>query len=326
MNLFQQVKQKRHALIIKDHVIRYISSKQPELHTITNIQERYLPPGVIVNGQIEDEATYLTILSECVENWKLKRQSVQFCLPSQHTIVRTHLIDGTIPDDEVKGQLYLDLGESLLLPFDDPIFDYKVIGLKNGQKEVLLFASRESILHQYLDAFADVHLKPNAAELSTLAAYRLFYELDHTASEAYLIQVQVDTLLTTITIFKDHHPLFLSTVVPDMDREGWVQKEHAEGTQLIWSQKEEQLDEQVQELYREIEKVINFYQFNVLKGEGEISQMLLCGDHPHLLQFQQTFQQLFTLKVTSIEQHTKQDPPPRYYDAVGLALKKEVYG
>ncbi|ADC48637.1 Tfp pilus assembly protein, ATPase PilM-like protein [Alkalihalophilus pseudofirmus OF4] len=325
MNLFQQTNQKRHAFIIKDHVIRYIGSKQPDLLQITQIKERYLPLGIVVNGQIEDMTTFVTILTECVEEWKLKRQRIQFCLPQQHTIIRTHFIDGTIPDEEVKGQLYLDLGESLLLPFDDPIFDFKVIGMHDGQKEVLLFASRESVLNQYIDAFSEVHLKPNAADLSTLSAYRLFFENGQVQTGAYVIQVQIDAMVTTITIFKDHHPLFLSTILSELDQEGWSLTGEGDVTRLTWTKEEEEMEEAIEECVREVEKVMNFYQFNVLKGEGEMGQMLLCGDHPYLTQFEAAFSERLMLEIVGLSEQTKNDAPVRYYDAQGLVLKKEVY-
>ncbi|NEU29778.1 pilus assembly protein PilM [bacterium LRH843] len=313
----------RHALVIKDNVIRYVGSKRPDLVEIYVHGERYLPPGVVQDGQIVSVDTFSTIVAECMDEWDLRRKEIQFCVPDSQVIIRNHKVDSSIPDEEIKGQLYLDLGETLLLPFDDPVFDYIVLGIVNGQKDVLLFVSKEKTIQDYVEVFEELRLKPNAADLSALSAYRLFHELGKTKSDGYTMLIQVDVLLANITILYEHHPVFSRTIQTELEQTNWQAEQKSGSTLLTWQGDENDLQNQIEELVSEVEKVMNFYRFNVLKGEGEINQLLVCGDHPYLENITQRFKQTFSNDLICFDE--KELPlPERFYDVLGLSLKKEV--
>ncbi len=324
MKKWTRKKDTRHALVIKDHVIRYVGSKHPDLSTIYVHGERYLPPNIVRDGQIVNSDTLVTIVAECMNQWGLKRQEVQFCVPDGQVIIRTHKVDGAIPDDEVKGQLYLDLGETLLLPFDDPIFDYVVLGVSDGQKEILLFASREKLIQEYVGVLEELRLKPNAADLTALSAYRLFHELQLTRTDTYTLLIQVDVTLTNLTIFSEHHSVFSRSIPVELEQENWEIEREASESILVWRDDEEELLSQMEGQVSEIENVINFYRYNVLQGKGDIGQLLVCGDHPFIDQMIKRFKQAFSTNLISLDENEKLRLPKRYYDVLGLSLKKEV--
>ncbi|MFC0469425.1 type IV pilus biogenesis protein PilM [Halalkalibacter kiskunsagensis] len=183
-----------------------------------------------------------------------------------------------------------------MLPCDDPVFDYKVLGLHEGQKEVLLFASREKVVHGYVELLEEVKLKPNAADLSSLSAYRLFHDLKLTNEVDYTMLIQIDTTSTNLTIFHQHHPVFSRTIPSELDQESWdIARDYAKSS-LVWKDDEEILFTYIDDQVREIEKVMNFYQFNVLQGIGVVSQLLVCGDHPYVASFVRSFKQAFSAK------------------------------
>lgn len=324
MKWWTKRKEARHALVIKDHVIRYVGSKSPDLSTIFAHEERYLPIGVVRDGQIVHADTLLPILAECINEWGLQRKVVQFCVPDGQVIIRTHKVDRAIPDDEIKGQLYLELGETLLLPFDDPIFDYVVLGLNEGEKDILLFASKENMIQEYVVMLEELRLKPNTADLTALSAYRLFHELEHTSPSGYTMLIQIDVTSTNMTFFHEHHPVFSRSVSFEVEQESWEIDYQADQSSLIWKDDEDALKSQLEEQVSEIEKVMNFYRFNVLQGKRDIGKLLVCGDHPYIKRVIERLQQAFSITLISLDQNNELRLPARYYDVIGLSLKKEV--
>src|SRR5690606_22262524 len=65
-------------IIIKDHAIRYVGVKQTSPITVQKFREKYLPPGIVQDGRIIERDTLLLILDECVSDWGIKRNRVQF--------------------------------------------------------------------------------------------------------------------------------------------------------------------------------------------------------------------------------------------------------
>ncbi|MFC0469426.1 hypothetical protein ACFFHM_02435 [Halalkalibacter kiskunsagensis] len=48
-----------------------------------------MPADVIKDGQVVNAELLLTILEECLSEWDLKRQYVQFCVADGQVIIRT---------------------------------------------------------------------------------------------------------------------------------------------------------------------------------------------------------------------------------------------
>jgi type IV pilus assembly protein PilM len=118
---------KRNNLIIQDHVIRYLDMRQPELLEVKSSGERYLPEGIIQDGIITDGETLLKILEECIEEWGIKGREVHFLIPDSKLVIRKHHIPSVYKVEEIKRYLYLELGSTVHLPFEDPVFDYVLL-------------------------------------------------------------------------------------------------------------------------------------------------------------------------------------------------------
>ncbi len=121
------------------------------------------------------------ILEECVDEWKIRNRKVRFLIPESLVIIRKVMIPAEIKDDEINGYLYLELGTSIHLPFEEPVFDAVVLSEENDKKEILLFAAPEENVLEYSQLFSDVKLHPIQAEVSPLALYRLYEHLRSSA-------------------------------------------------------------------------------------------------------------------------------------------------
>src|SRR5690606_19109049 len=112
-------------IIIKDHVIRYVGIKDSNPLVVQRFRERYLPKGIVIEGKIQDRETLTLILEECVADWGIKNKEVRFIIPDSFVVIRKTAIPADVEEDEISGFLYLELGASIHLPFEDPVIDYK---------------------------------------------------------------------------------------------------------------------------------------------------------------------------------------------------------
>jgi type IV pilus assembly protein PilM len=138
-------------LVLNDHSIRFVELKQTNPPMALRWNERFLPPGIISEGKITDIDSLANILEECIDEWKIGRRSIRFLVPDPFVIIRKISIPADIQEDELKGYLYLELGSSIHLPFEEPVFDYYSLAENGKTKDLLLFAAPEQQVMEYAD-------------------------------------------------------------------------------------------------------------------------------------------------------------------------------
>lgn len=315
-------------LIVKDHVIRYIEIKQQRSPIVNKFGERYLPEGVIREGKIIDRELLVTILEECIEEWGIKKRPVRFLVPDPYIVIRKIEVPGELTDDEIRGHLYLELGASIHLPFEEPAFDVVKVGEKNNQKELLLFAAPEQLVSDYAGLLEEVKLVPLVADISPLSIYRLYFQLDQAKTNDHLLVVQADLQMVNISIFHEHRPIFMRHLTVDHPISDWnVAENDSKESELKWTGNESELHNQYEDIYKEIERIMNFYRFSLNQGKEQITTILLSGDHPLLVDILATMKDRFEVPVVMIdgEQIITVDGnklKPTYYLALGLAQKE----
>ncbi|WP_042354910.1 type IV pilus biogenesis protein PilM [Bacillus rubiinfantis] len=319
---------------IKDHAIRFVELKQTYPLVIQKMGEYYLPNGLIKEGKILDYDTLATITEQCVAEWKISKRQVRFIVPDPFIVIRKVPIPKDIQEDEIRGYLYMELGSSIHLPFEDPVFDFYLLdGVKDGAeeslKEILLFAAPENMVKEYMDLLEEAKLRPIAADISSLAMNRLIYQ--HAASissnDPYLI-VQIDLQSINICIFEDNIPVIMRNLYMDIDREKWNYKEKM-NTYLTFDfigEKQEVLNA-LKDMYSEIEKVLNFYQYSLKQGKKQVQTVYVDGDHPWLDEICKQLKGRFEIPVIKIEDFLKKQLgteliPPQFHLNMGLGLKE----
>lgn len=311
-------------IVINDHVIRYAAVRPSSPFTVREYGERVLPEGIIRDGKIIDQESLTIILEECVEDWKIKGQNVRFLVPDQYVVIRKIQIPNDIPNEEVRGYLYLELGASIHLPFEEPVLDVSILGVNGDKKEVLLFAAPEDIVFDYADLLEEVKLKPIAADISPLSIYRLYSLLDLANPKDHLMIIQYDLQVVTVSLFHDHKPVFMRYLTMDLHFSSW--KRDQEG-KYIWTGEMDDLIGQMEDIYTEIDRIMNFYKFSLQQGKAEISRILLTGDHPKYHDIYKRLTNMTEIPVDTLEQDIIVDGTGHKLDrtfhlALGLALKE----
>ena len=259
-----------------------------------------------------------------MEDWKIKGQKVRFLVPDQYIVIRKIQIPMDISDEEIRGYLYLELGVSIHLPFEEPVLDVSVLGVAGDKKEVLLFAAPEDIVHDYSDIFEDVKLKPIAADISPLSIFRLYAKLDLANPDDHLMVIQYDLQFVNVSLFHDFKPIFMRHLTMDLNYSSW--KKDNEGL-YVWTGEQDDLVGQMEDIYTEIDRIMNFYKFSLQQGKAEVSRILFTGDHPKYRDIFKRITDMTGIPADTIEQDLIVDGAGNKLDRAfhlvhGLALKE----
>ncbi len=314
-------------LIMKDHVIRYVDAKGSSIETVRAYGERYLQSGFIRDGKILEREHVTAVLEECVDNWKLKKRNVNFIVPDSTVFFRKLLIPNEIPNDEIKGYLYFEIGTSIHLPFEEPIFDYYVLGEIDDKKEILLFATPELVINDYVTLLEAVKLVPKVADVSALSTYRLYHQFDLSNRHEHLLLLQFSIGSINLSIFHQQKPVFMRHIYISNNEALFKTKLNDEGEFPLVCEDVEKMQASLQDHLTEIERVINFYKFSINQGKVGITKTFIVGDHPYLSMIKQQLDETTGIPSSTFSDGlfvTAKDEivPSCYYLPLSLVLKE----
>jgi type IV pilus assembly protein PilM len=315
------------SIVFQDHVLRLIDSSKPDLSSVRFLCQRRLPEDIILEGKIRDHDTLKLILEEMVAEGKLKGQKVAFLVPDSLVVVRKVQIPLDIQESEMKGYIFLEIGSSIHLPFDNPVFDIHVIEETDQVRNVLVYAAPEEIVQEYAEILETVKLRPTAVDLSPFAIYRLYHKSEKAHPEDHLLCVEFNIQTVNLSIFKGDELVFMRHIRMNMDLDAWKVK-RADGGQeeLAWSGSEEHLLGEMQDMLSEVERIMNFYRFSLNLGKEQITRILLTGDHPNLASFQERLMNLTDIPLDTFSQPfftvKGERIPVSYHLCLGLSLKE----
>ena len=321
---------------IKDDIIRFVILKSIEPLVVKQYGEKMIPKGLIEGGRILNESLFNDFLKECVTEWNLKRKHVLFVEPDESVAIKKVAIPLEISDEEMRGYLYQALGESIILPFDEPAIDYVVLPSSEGgsavtdsyfqtqpepdsSRDVLLVATPDDLVGSYSSIFRANRLEPEAVDISPLCYYRLY--LDQMKSNYLpeeIMLLQMDQLTATISIFEKNIPIFMQYDKLFTDVQEWESDlEMATDMQARFRL-----------LSADIERILHFYNFSISNGKV-IKEVILVGENLFLDDLSYELETVLNLKVNRIPETIETVDglpiPRRYHLAIGLGLKGVDY-
>ncbi|RFU65878.1 type IV pilus biogenesis protein PilM [Peribacillus glennii] len=315
-------------IVFKDHVIRYTELKQYNPPVIQTCGEYYLPAGIIKDGKIIDFDALQDIVEQCIDEWKISKRQVRFLVPDPCIVIRKIMIPKDVKNDEIEGYLYLELGSTIHLPFEDPVFDTVILGQNQVKRELLLFAAPEEIVSDYSSLLQACRLSPIAADISPLSLYRLYHLSDPSLVNEHVMLVQFDLQAVNASIFVEDKPIFMRHIpIPDGEDQ-WEKaslRNNNDGY-LLYTGDKEQYMQMLGHTYTEIERVLDFYKYSLNQEQESVTKILISGDHPFLDDFILEMKKRFSIPVHSLEKRYIQTIKGEalassYYLPAGLALK-----
>ena len=314
-------------LVLKDHVIRYVELKQQDPPIVHKCGEHFLPAGVIKDGIIADFDLLKDILSDCIAKWKIHKRQVRFLVPDTRLVIRKVSIPKDIKDDEITGYLYLEMGNSIHLPFEEPVFDMVLLKVTEERKELLLFAAEEEVVAEYAALLEKAQLYPIEADISPLSLYRLYFHSGTSDPDDHLLLIEFNLQMVNASIFVKDQPIFMKNIQIIGSVDEWESSRvNPDQEYMVYTGDKEDYLQLLEDTYTEIDRVLSFYQYTLSHEQHQVTKILVTGDHPFLdeiiSEMKTRYQQaVITIPKGYIQSNKDADLPDPFFLAGGLALK-----
>ena len=292
------------SITIDEEAVRFAELRSADPLTVERAGELPVPEGVVDEGKVMDAAALEAVVEGAVAEWGLRRKRVRFLAPDQYVMIRKVDTPADVPEDELKGYFFIEIGSSLYLPFDDPLFDVVPYDSGREEKESIIIASKEEIIRQYEHVLVEAKLKPVECDIAPLALYRLAYVLHDLDSHDNVLIADFRGSELTVSIFNRHHPLFMRPI------------EFHDG------------EEEVTGIaFREIGKLINFYTYNMMDGLETVDCLFIAGEYDGAEELAGLFRDQMGIDASPLMKETipaadGHELPARYDRVIGLALKE----
>lgn len=323
-------------IVVSDYVIRVIENNGKDLTSIKIIEEKQIPADVIVNGKIVDELSFFNLVKQAVQEWGIKNRDVRFYVPNSLVVMRDIDIPNNIIEADVKSYLLMEMGKTIHLPFENPVFDIATTPKSTTTEEsesktykVTVFAAPEEELIKYMEVFSDASLEPTVVDVQSLGVYRYFLEQqqDVELEDAYLF-IEVNLTSLNISIFEKYHLKLLRNQRLDLRMTDWTIDEN-EYNRLTYSFNGEtkKFNDGFNDSYKELERIINFFRYSLSQEESEITEIILTGDIPNLSDLAREMEARLEVKTTvltaNVSELAKHNLGSIFIPAIGLGLKEE---
>ncbi|WP_313234968.1 type IV pilus biogenesis protein PilM [Sporosarcina ureae] len=309
-------KKRVYSLTLDDDAIRYVRIKSLDPIVLDNAKEMLLPEHVIQEGRIAEEDMLRDVLTKVVKDWNLAKRDVAFLAPDTYVIIRRVAYPDTVEDEELKSHFFIEIGSTIYLPFDDPVFDVVPYTANNAQNEAILIASKESIMQTYEDVLKSVKLEPVVADIAPLSLYRLAHHVHQFEGTEHILLADLRGRSLTVSILYSHYPLFIRSMELELP--------------LSMSTGEE-LEQQVEPLtiVMELEKLANFYRFNLAENDSTITHLVWNGTFTQQEELLQMVRERLAIEALPLVKEPISCVDGTaitadFHRAIGLALKEEV--
>lgn len=297
-------------ITIEEDAIRHVDLKSVSPIELSCAEEILLPPGIIEDGKVVDMEALESMLDKAVNQWGLSKKSVRFLAPDEFVIIRKVPYPEDVEADELKGHFFIEIGSTLYLPFEDPVFDVVPYHTDTEIPEVIIIASKESVINDYETVLDRAKMKAVVADITPLALYRLAYLQHDFSEEEHIMMIDIQSKKMTVSIFHEHFPLFMRPVEFDVDNS--ITEDPTSVMEIV---------------EEEAEKLANFYRYNMNEGEFGITKVICNGEYNDWPLFQARLEERFLLPVApivieDIPSDSEKSVPGRFNRAIGLALKE----
>ncbi|WP_168735715.1 pilus assembly protein PilM [Cohnella fermenti] len=268
-----------------------------------------LSPDAYADEQLKDTDDLRRQLKRWVRRMKLTGSPVVIPIQTSQAIIRRIQIQTTNRKD-LHQLVALEVETALHLPFEDPVYDYVVVGEEENATQVLVFAASRQLIEQQVKLVESAGLKVRGVELSATALARAIRTLDRSSfQETLLVNQEPDSL--EIYMFYQGQPVFVRSIslFSALD----------DGGQLSPSQ--------LGEMTAEISRMLNFYQFSIHEGQSRIAEARIAGSKAVRDQLCAALQELqpdMDVRTISFQPYAPGKRDESYADgqrvAIGLAL------
>ncbi|WP_114569917.1 type IV pilus biogenesis protein PilM [Exiguobacterium flavidum] len=284
-----------------------------------------LPAGTLQGGWLQPEASLDLIFDSLLTKLKVPRASqAVLTLDGALVLARKLEIPPGIQESEIRGYLFMELGHSIVLPFEDPYFDYDFLENEGDKREIMLYAAPHEGLTQYVTLFKRKHLRLVAAEPQPLSVYQGIDHLYEIADTDNLLIWHVTATNHQLVIIENHVPRLIRSIdtVPASSYDVEINEDRVVYRHVGHAS---EIERAVEEMLIELTRVIDFYRYSLAQDAREIDRIILAGDFPYMESLVARYRENFTIaleEVGPVIDVSDQKIPVDYLPLVGTASSK----
>ncbi|SHN08522.1 type IV pilus biogenesis protein PilM [Gracilibacillus kekensis] len=263
---------------ITDQSIRYLVCPNHKNKREADYGEMVLDANIVEDGKIIDHKKLMTAFKKLVDEKRWKGRKLHFIVPDSFVTMRSEQIPASLTKEEAKSYIKLQLEGSIRLPFKNPLIDFHITKKGEQKNDILLFAYPEDRLQPFYELFTDVSLKPQVADLSFLSIYRIYAELDLSYDNQHLLMIQWNTSDLVLTVFHKGLPIFNRHINFANMFDNYITSDNNQKS--IWYQNNDIVQNFIEDQFVTIERFMDFYQYSVMNGNAQITDIVLTGDVP----------------------------------------------
>lgn len=295
-------------------------------HTYTKFIQQVIEEGTIQSGEILQEKRLIQQLTAIVKKHKLQGMPTFFSFSHHELLLRSTTIPLSVPQNEWKGYLYLELGESFHLPFSDPIIE--IVGDQRSIEnvDVVALAVPEKDVKSIESILTQSRLRPVVIDVPFLCLYRLFAEMNSIEPSSHVLLIHLELDVLQLSMFHNHQPVYVRTM-NIRPFENFSAFETRTGFQYMTVDGDEMiLQDHLTTIEKEIARLQSFYQYNLQNGKHEIDTICIGGDHPLISEIASNLRDnelLSVFQLTEDKWATKEGVqiPASFAELVGLSWK-----
>lgn len=322
--MFKIKKQLHMSLIYNDYVVRVLVSKGEKLEQ-SIISEIALPKNAVQEGTIIDEMAMFELIKANVQNWGGKKQNVRFLVPDTSVLLKTFEHPPDVFGNNLKEFVQMELGRSIHLPFQEPLID--VYDSVEGDGKAILFAAPPDEVGKMIGLLLDNHLHPQVADIRSLCNLRLLEHIGFIDSNRTYLLTDWSFNELSICIYSSGEVEFLRFQTIETAAENWKQEVldnnevHFTYTGDLDSFRVSATDQVL-----EIDRMMNFFKFSLHRGEKEVDEIVVMGDHPLLPTIEALLRDNLQTAVRIVDDSVIESYFPnckaKHATLLGLALKE----
>lgn len=278
--MFKMKKKSHMALIYNDYVFRVLISKGEKLEQPI-ISEIALPRNSVQEGTIIDEMILFELIKANVQNWGGKKQNVRFLVPDTSVLLKSFEHPPDVNGNDLKEFVQMELGRSIHLPFQEPLID--VYDSVEGDGKATLFAAPPDEVGKMIGLLLDNHLQPQVADIRSLCNLRLLEHIEFIDSNRTYLVTDWSINELSICIYSGGEVEFLRFQTIETAAENWKQEVLVNNEiQFTYTGDLGSFRTAATDQVLEIDRMMNFFKFSLHKGEKEVNEIVVMGDHPLL--------------------------------------------
>ncbi|RJX25307.1 MAG: hypothetical protein C4537_04885 [Acholeplasma sp.] len=237
------------SLFITDHRIGFYVQQENAIEPFKSGHVD-LEPGILDNGNITEPELLFKKLQYLFKQHKIKARYINFVLHDQNILMRDLSIQKEDLDKKTIDQYILEqIGKSIHLPFETPITAHYKISEDDQMIKVLIVIANEDLLNDYVDVFDRLGAKNTRFNLPAADLYN-YYLTKGNRHYDHLMMVTLHERMIMIKILQHGFPVF--SMIEDS---------------------EESSNQYYDMMESLIERVINYYKFNINKGTATVEHI-----------------------------------------------------